>query len=303
MDIREFSKNGGGVFQYVPPRCFELAGQKFELQMDDGYDIVLDFVDKKTLKWNYVNKEPSTPQTDAYECLKGDDTTYLISWNLAGCEMMHRINFTFVLDLEQMLVTHLVATVGKNVRYPYLVTTEFVFGAIAQEGVEYKSYPRHGFTSDIEGNIVQWQYSPDMATVHLYYCSHFDRISYPRTAAQSAEGAQASESLNAMVSALPSSDEPAHYVKIKEGIYLVSCTEQNMEKLMGAAMGFRSDTLCILDNYNHMYDVGRGFGTMTTPDGADADVFVMIGAYGKVIDPATDEFWQKMLTDKNPYLV
>jgi flavorubredoxin len=42
---------------------------------------------------------------------------------------------------------------------------------------------------------------------------------------------------------------------------------------------------------------------MTAPDGTDSNVFVMIGAYGKIIDPEKDEFFKKMLTDKNPYLV
>ncbi len=74
MDLRTISRFEGS-FQYVPPRCFELAGREFELLMDDGYDIVLNFVDNKTVKWNYVNKEPTEPQTDEYECRKGDDTT------------------------------------------------------------------------------------------------------------------------------------------------------------------------------------------------------------------------------------
>jgi hypothetical protein len=109
--------------------------------------------------------------------------------------------------------------------------------------------------------------------------------------------------MNQMLRSLPGSDEPAHYVKIKEGMYLVSVTEQNMEKLLGASVGFRSDTLCFLDNYNHMYDVGRGFGTMTNPDGTDSNIFVMIGAYGKIIDAEKDEFFKNLMEDKNPYLV
>ncbi|MDR0445879.1 MAG: MoaF N-terminal domain-containing protein [Oscillospiraceae bacterium] len=303
MDLREFSKFGGGAFQYVPPKCFELKGQRFELLMDDGYDLVLNFTDDTTVEWNYINKEPSTPQKDEYECRKGDDTTYLVSWCLAGKEFMKRENYTFVIDLEQHLVTHLICKVGTNPRWPYLVSSEFVFGAIKQNGVEYKHYPRHGFSSDPVGNIIQWQYAPEMATVHLYYDRDWYRITYPRDNIQSQDAAAVNEQMNQMVNALPGSDEPAYYVKIKEGMYLVSCTEQNMEKLLGASVGFRSDTLCFLDNYNHMYDVGRGFGTMTAPDGTDSNVFVMIGAYGKIIDPEKDEFFKKMLTDKNPYLV
>ncbi|MDR0916103.1 MAG: MoaF N-terminal domain-containing protein [Oscillospiraceae bacterium] len=303
MDLREFSKNAG-AFQFVPPHCYELVGQKFELLMDDGYDLILNFVSKTTLEWNYVNKEPSTPQTDTYECLKGDDTTYLVSWNLANQEFAKRKNFTFVIDLEQYLVTHLIAAVGLNPRWPYLVDTFFVFGAIKQEGVPYKHYPRHGFSTDMVGNVVQWQYSPDMATVHCYYSPNWYRITYPKSAQASQEAAATTDNFNNIVSALPSSDDPSDYVKIKEGIYLVSCTEQNMEKILGAKAMFRSDTLCFLDNYNRCYDVGRGFGTMTMtgPDGVetDNDVFVMIGAYGKIQDP---ELYKDVLEAKNPYVV
>jgi hypothetical protein len=268
--------------------------------MDDGYDIILNFIDKTTVEWNYVNKEPSTPQTDEYECRKGDDTTYLVSWCLNGKALMERVNFTFVIDLEQQLVTFLIATVGKNPRWPYLVDSEFIFGAIKQEGVEYKHYPRHGFTSDMVGNIIQWQYAPEMATVHLYYDRDWYRITYPRDNIQSQDATAVNEQMNNMVGALPGSDEPAYYVKIKEGLYLVSCTEQNMEKLLGASVGFRSDTLCFLDNYNHCYDVGRGFGTMTAADGTDSEIFVLIGAYGKVQE---NKDYQDILDAANPYLV
>ena len=47
---------------------------------------------------------------------------------------------------------------------------------------------------------------------------------------------------------MPSSDEPANYVKIKDGMYLVSVTEQNLEKILGEKFGFRSDTLSESDS-------------------------------------------------------
>ena len=84
-----------------------------------------------------------------------------------------------------------------------------------------------------------------------------------------------------MMGSLPGSDEPADYVKIKEGMYIVSATEQNMEKILGAKMGFRSDTLCFLDNWNRMYSVGRGYGTATRENTPDREIFCMIGKYAK----------------------
>ncbi len=113
----------------------------------------------------------------------------------------------------------------------------------------------------------------------------------------SKEALETNAMFNEMLKALPGSDEPAYYVKIKEGMYLVSVTEQNMEKILGDKVGFRSDTLCFLDNWKHMYSVGRGFGTKTT-DGQESDIFVMIGKYGA--PEAVDEHF---FTDPNPYLV
>jgi hypothetical protein len=105
-----------------------------------------------------------------------------------------------------------------------------------------------------------------------------------------------SEMFTEMMKKMPGSDEPAYYVKIKEGIYLVSITEQNMEKILGDKVGFRSDTLCFLDNWNRLYSVGRGFGTMTT-DAKDREIFVMIGKYG-----SPEEVDKHLFTDPNPYL-
>jgi hypothetical protein len=207
-----------------------------------------------------------------------------------------------VLDKENWLVTKIDAIIGTNPRYPYLIKPAFTFGAIARDGVEAKTYPRHGFTSDVTGNIVQWVYGSEMSTIHVYYCTDFYRITYPRDPTFSKEAAQMNDAFGAILAALPSSDEPTDYVKIKDGMYLLSLTEANSEKILGPKMGFRSDTLCFLNNFKRGYNVGRGFGTQTSPDGEDSPIHVMIGAYGTVLEPM-DEALQKMLTDPNPFLV
>ena len=96
---------------------------------------------------------------------------------------------------------------------------------------------------------------------------------------------------------MPSSDEPCYYVKIKEGMYLVSCTEQNLEKLLGARFGFRSDTLCFLDNWKQLISVGRAFGTWTK-EGEDKPLLMMIGKYGSPV-----EVEERFFTDPIPYLM
>jgi len=285
------------IIQFTPPPCYELAGRKFTLEMDDGDDFTLDFKGEEYLEWTWKSQ---SVQPERYACVKADDTTYLVSYELAG--VSPRVNHTFVLDLEHMLVTRVVSTIGRNKRWPYLMTTEIEFGAIGQAGVEYKSYPRPSHTSDMVGNIVEWAYGSELSTTHAYHDAHFYRITFARSRAASLEEARAAYAFNNMADGLPSSDEPTDYIRIKEGMYLVSLTEKNCEKLLGASNGFRSNTLCFLQNYKGGGTVvGRGFGTSTT-DAGDTETNIMIGAYGYFIGPADDQL-QHLLTDPIPYIV
>ncbi len=262
------------IDQYKPPFCYELAGQKFVIAMDDGYDYTLNFIDKKHVAWNIGDTEP---KTEEYECLKGDDTTFLVSFELKGTKL--RTNHTFVIDLENMLVTRIIGIIGENPKYEYLNNTYFEFGAIYKEDGSLE-FRRHSFTSDMIGTIMQWCYGEKMTTVHVYYTTNFYRITYPRDRLQTEEQRKKQEEMNAMVSALPSSDEPAVYVKIKPNMYLVSITEKNMEKIIGGGVQFRSNTMCFLQNYDRLYQVGRTFGTLTLPEG-EQHLNLMFGAYGK----------------------
>jgi len=307
---------GLSIGQYCPPLCFELAGKTFELKMDYGEDTgdaVLKFIDETKVEWSI--KSSGASKVDEYKCLKGDDYTYLVSWCVKdpneSPDTPSKENHTWVIDKEQGLVTFLRATKGENPYWPYLIESHFTFGAIKEPGKTIGP-KRHGFSDDVIGTCVQWTYGHELSTVHVYYSTNWYRITYPRDAVRSEQGAAQNEQLNSLLKDLPGSDEPAYYIKIKEGMYLISLTEQNMERYVGDKVGFRSDTLCFLDNYNRMYDVGRGYGTSTFNPGAmmadgstptdaspkDGEIFVMIGAYGKPGD-VDDHFF----TDPNPYLI
>ncbi|MDR0905550.1 MAG: MoaF N-terminal domain-containing protein [Oscillospiraceae bacterium] len=298
MDLKKLNAFGGGsaIIQYTPPMCYELAGERLEFAMDDGFDFILNFTDHEKLEWSWAGEAPKTAD---YMCLKADDTTYLLSYELA--DVTPRVNHTWVIDKENMLVTRLLSRIGTNPKYPYLMKTDYVFGAIREEGKEVGVYPRHGFTSDIIGNVVQWAYASEMATVHVYYCTDFYRITYPRDPSFSEEAKKMNDMFATILKDIPSSDEPTKYIKIKEGMYLFSLTEANGEKLLGANMGFRSNTMCFLQNFKRVYQMGRTFGTSTTPNG-DTKTHAMIGAYGKIVEERDDAL-NKMLSDPNPYLI
>ncbi|MBR5931140.1 MAG: MoaF N-terminal domain-containing protein [Lachnospiraceae bacterium] len=280
------------IRQFSQPRCYEFAGKEFNFVVDTGEETghyQLRFIDKQQLEWS---KEGSEPNTTAYECRKSDDDTYLLTYNYEGKEP--RENHTWVIDMENELVTFLRCALGENPMWPLLVDSHFGFGFIQFEGKEHTDIRRHGFTNDVTGTAVRWTYGNSLATVHVYHDPHWYRIGYPVGENRSADGASG---IRALMMEMPSSDEPCYYVKIKEGMYLVSCTEQNLEKLLGARFGFRSDTLCFLDNWKQLISVGRAFGTWTK-EGEDKPLLMMIGKYGSQV-----EVEERFFTDPIPYLI
>lgn len=292
MDMQQFNAYvRGSIDQYDFPQNYELVGKAFVFAMDDGADYALRFIDRATLEWNYENEQPQKALN--YLCVKGDDTTYLVSFDIQNT--VHRTNHTWVIDLENWLVTRVLAVIGDHPKYEYVIRPQYEFGAIKREGVEPAVYPRHGYTSDLVGNVVQWYYGSDMVTVHVYYCTNYYRITYPPERA-------ASRVFNEALAKVPSSDEPTAYIKIKEGMYLFSLTESNSEKILqGEGFMHRSNTMAFLQNYKRVYQVGRSFGT-TMVDGKPKPLHKTFGAFGRILQP-TEEYILKMLTDPNPYLV
>jgi len=286
VDLRQFNKyEGGNIAQFAPPENYELVGQTFNFVMDDGPDYYLTFIDNKNVEWSIDDGDKNTASD--YICIKSDATTYLVSYEL-GCTP--RANHTFVIDLENYLITMIISRVGENKRFPLMISQKFLFGAIAREGKDLP-FKRHGFSSDVIGNVVQWNYG-GMETVHVYYCRDYYRITYPPEKASS-------QVFNEAMAKLPSSDEPTTHVKIKEGVYFFSLTEMNMERLLGDAMPFRSNTMCFIQDYRKVYQIGRAFGTIT-----DKPLHVTFASYGKILDPETaPDYIKDMLTAPNPYLV
>ena len=282
------------IRQYCPPRCFELAGQTLRFVVDTGEECgtyVLRFTGKDTLEWS---KEDGAPKAETYECRKSDDDTYLLSYNIA--DKLPRENHTWVIDMENELVTFLRCSMGENPLYSYMVDSHFGFGYIAVEGKEHTDIRRHGFTNDCTGTAVRWTYGCATSTVHVYYDPHWYRIGYGSNRIPTDQLPEGMRKIREMMEEMPSSDEQAFYVRIKEGMYLVSITEQNLEKLLGERFGFRSDTLCFLDNWDRMYSVGRAFGTKTT-NGVDHELFMMIGKYG-----SPEEVEERFFTQPNPFV-
>ncbi len=256
-----------GVSQYRPPLNFELVGKKLDLVMDDGYDCTLDFVNRKTLRYG---RKDSEPKEYAYDCLKADDDTYFVNFEVTGANP--RAGISLILDMEQSLVTRNYCTVGQNPRYPKLPKTEFTFGAIRRDDGTVPRV-RHGYTEDLTGRAICWHYGT-VAVVHVYVSSHYYRLTQTKEAL-----ARLKERNPVLYDHITNPEkvyeEPCDYIKIKDGLYAFSMTEfmANRDRNEGNNMFFLMDL-------NRMHDVGRSFGHNEREEPEN----YTYGAYGEYYD-------------------
>ncbi|MBR6812008.1 MAG: MoaF N-terminal domain-containing protein [Oscillospiraceae bacterium] len=282
MNLRNYPRRVYAIDQFTQPDCLELEGEKFHFVLDNGYDYYLNFIADQMVEWNYEGEEPKKA---TYQCRKGDDTTYMVDFELAEFEGKHeRENHLFIIDLEQRLVTMAICKVGENPKFPYLVSSKYIFGAIEEEGKNLP-YKRHCFTSDLSGTRIQWHWNTAMQTQHCYYTSGYYRLTKPSaTYGVDPRG-------NHVHQKLPSNDDIAQYIKIKDNMYLFSLVEELMERMLqDHNPPFRSNDMKFLQNYDRMYHVGRTFGNVKRGGDDEGDPGTVVpchigfGAFGRPVD-------------------
>jgi hypothetical protein len=287
LNLKNYPRKNYAIDQFTQPHYSELEGKRFHFIMDGGYDFDLKFTGEDACEWNIAGEEPKAAR---YACLKGDDTTYIVDYDLVEfLDTPNRVNHCFVIDLEQRLVTMAVHAMGRNPRFPYLVKSEHDFGAIEVEGMELPM-KRHCFTKQLVGTRVEWHWNTSMLTQHDCYSTSYYRTTWPKASS-------AVEKTGDPFELMPASDEVAQYIKIKENMYLFSLTEELMERIVGDKCQFRSNNMNFLQNYDRMYHVGRTFGTMRT-DGILGPCRPLFGAFGNPVK--LDDGFQNA---ENPYTV
>ena len=282
MDLLHAPRPDYSISHFARPQSWELDGRSFALVMDDGYDVTLRFRDRKI---SFTREGHPAPEAAFdYFCFKADDETYFISFELRREE-----NHIYVLDLAQRLVTRLVCERGLHPKSPYLLERRYTFGAIRMHGWRLP-WRRHCFTSEHFGTAVQWRWSPGLTTKHAYLESDWYRITWDDTG-------EAADDFDLYMETLPSADEKAQYVKIKDGMVLFSVTEETQERLLGDSQHFRNNNLTLLQNYDRMFQVGRGYGEVAV-DGTLRHINIPLCAYG-----TPPELPEGFLTAKNPFTV
>ena len=243
----------GMLSVYRPPLVYELAGRKFTLVFDDGYDRTLVFKDRRTITFGPEGNEKDYP----YECLKIGEKCYFVSFE--DPEARPRAGIVLVLALVQDLVTMALAYIGTNPKLPGLPSDQYIFGAIQREDGTISNI-RHGYTTDLFATAVDWNYGHfDIA--HVYATEHYYRVSFSaRGLARAYRGRPDLRQGNAGESRKPAqSDVYEDYctvIRIRDRIYLVGLLETVKARRSG-----HGNSILVLMNLDEMHDVGRSFGS------------------------------------------
>ncbi len=259
-----------GMSIFCPPLCHELTGREFTLIMDDGYDRKIAFPERGTILCAKAEEEP---RTYACDVLKADRDTYFVNFEVPG--LSPRTGITLILDLEQSLVTMATAHLGQDPKYPCMPAIEFLFGAIRREDGSAPTI-RHGYTPDLVGRAIAWNYGT-FDVVHVYSSERYYRVAFTPERIQ-----RMVERMKAEGREMPKGDAPrgvyedyAAYIKIKDGLYVVSLLETLLCRMRG-----HGNSLLFLMNLKEMHDVGRSFGTNDKGEGEN----YVFGAFGRDFD-------------------
>jgi hypothetical protein len=238
-----------GMSQYRPPLCFELVGKTLELVMDTGYDYELTFSDRRTLKYGEKGREAAEY---TYDCLKADDDIYFVNFEVTGA--VPRAGLSFVLDMEQYLVTANYCTVGQNPRWPRMCKPTISFGAIRREDGSLNGL-RHGYSDDMVGRAIHWRYGT-VEVVHVYASERYYRLMTPASALERLKIEKPDIYKRVTERNIDTIyEEPCHMIKIKDGIYVFECNEEMANRQRGSG-----NDLFFVMNLDRMHDVGRSFG-------------------------------------------
>lgn len=281
MNLKDLPRDPNPLTQFAKPPCYELEGESFFFVMDGGIDYELHITGRRTLTWNAVGE----PAREAeFDCMKADELTYLVTFRVDEPLLA---SHSYVIDLEQRLVTRHVSTVGENPRHPLLQTNHFDFGAIRTEGYALP-YKRHYYTDDLLGTRAEWHWSPDLVSRHAYVQTNFYRVTWE-------EGSSMEESFEEEFDKIPATDELATFIRVKENIYIFVVVEEKVERLLDDDQPFRSDSMFFIENFDRCFNVGRAFGHMMV-DGVAEPIWMIYGAFGNTL-----ELPEALLAEPNRY--
>jgi hypothetical protein len=280
-----------GLSQYRSPFNYELTGKHFHFVMDNGKEYSINFLDGEMLDWA---KKGEAYQWDNYECMKGNDTTYLV--HIQPQAFGGTVSYSWIIDLVQKLVTLVITEEGLFPAYKRLIRVTPVFGAIKLPGHPL-SEKRHSFTDRMVGEHIVWHYNPGSAIQHIYHSPYLYRlptidfkelrkmfedksgnITDPEDLAKMEK---LTEPFIRMKETYPLTEEPCFHIRISDTMNLFVFNEENATvKDPEQAMG--GGGLVLLQDIERLLDVGLSYSL---------GEYYMVTAYGEINengDPVDD---------------
>ena len=217
------SMSGNGL-----PSSDYLAGKSFTLRYDDGLVMQYRVSGPEELEWRkdgtgdwtrarYKAWEPAPDVIDFGHLIEGapDHDGHMI-----------------VADFDRALFT----CFNGHLNTPYFANEAGVrvrFGVIEMEGLQPPLYDRHGFTDELLGHALSWNYAPGLTSMHLYSTPH--SMSWIIFTDAGAGGLEWSG--------------PASYVKIRDQLYYMYWLEEACNGTLGT----------IVINLRTLHDSGIGY--------------------------------------------
>lgn len=221
----------GGMGGYKSPIIDKLVGKELTIRMDKGPAVEYRFDDLRELRWR--NEGERNWNTAFYEAYEPDEDLYFFAHLKEGvypgeCNMV-------ALDMKNGLSTLVHGKTGTLYRNNETTPT-FYFGIFEMEGITPARYHRHGWTEELVGEAVTWNYQPGdpgLSSMHLYLTPH--TYSWVIFLQDGSGGMQLSS--------------PGWYSKARDGVYIMAWVEEACNGTLGV--------ICF--NKYTMHDAGFGF--------------------------------------------
>lgn len=273
-----------GLSQYKTAYNYELAGQFFHAVMDNGREYALNFLDGENLQW----AEKGEPFVwDSYECMKGDDTTYLV--HVQPRQYSGKVNYSWIIDLNESLVTMVVMEEGIVPEIERIIRATPIFGALKLQGRKL-SEKRHTFTDRMVGKQIRWRYSPAYVVQHIYHSEEFYRMP-PYTyevlkerydGLKDGMSEEEWEKTSAMLELRKNSPTPTHFweepsfhIRISDNMELFGFNEENMVRDDPTHARGGGGVLLLID-VERLTDIGLSYCLGD---------YYMLGACGETVEP------------------
>jgi hypothetical protein len=222
-----------GMGGYKSELITKFVGQKLSVRMDGGGPAIdYEFLEDRKLKWRYAGD--ANWREAWYEMYEPDDELYFFA-HLLDAEFPRSCAMV-AFDLRNGLSTIVKGTTGtpfrNNETHP-----NYYFGVFQMDGAPTPpGYLRHGWTDEMVGEAVTWNYSPGnpgLTSMHLYATpSTYSWIIFNP---DGSGGMQWSS--------------PGWYSKLRNGVYIMAWVEEACNGTLGV--------ICF--NQRTMHDAGFGF--------------------------------------------